>query len=212
MVRAILEGRKTVTRRPVKNIPWLPDRNPNFSAAVAFHNAGEFRIAGSEEMTKGFRCPFGQPGERLWVRESLGYDAEWGHYFKAPGRHGQVTYLCELFDDPEAETGPSYDESLPDRGVPSIHLPRRYSRITLEVTGVRVERLKDISEDQALAEGIDNDMCRASIGKAPLKNGYLPTCAFSYLWEQINGAGSWDANPWVWVVEFKRIELERKVA
>lgn len=148
-------------------------------------------------------CPYGQPGERLWVRESLRLDPEYGHYYAAGGRHGETVYLCSLFDDEDKQTGPSYDGLLPERSVPSIHLHRRYSRILLEITAVRVERLQDITEQQALAEGVAS--CAQDLD--PDGNGYSPGELFSILWSSINGTDSWNANPWVWVVEFKRVEV-----
>lgn len=187
MVRAILEGPKTVTRRPVKRLAlkWLEDGfDPNY-------------VADPENAL----CPYGQPGERLWVRESLRYDAEYGHFYAEGGKHGETVYLCSLFDDDDKQTGPSYDGLLPERSVPSIHLHRRYSRILLEITAVRIERLQDISEEQALAEGVAS---RAQ-DLDPDGNGYSPGELFSILWSSINGTDSWNANPWVWVVEFKRV-------
>lgn len=210
MVRAVLDGRKTVTRRLVSDLRGF-GRITEFGASDTHGYEWHFRDRGMrwndishERLLAG--CPYGKPGDCLWVRESLGYDAEWGHYYKAPGRHAQVTYLCELFDDPEAETGPSYDASLPDRGVPSIHLPRRYSRITLEVTGVRVERLQAITDAQCIAEG-----CAGGHGSIPdYGYGATPLEHFRHIWASTGG--DWDANPWVWAVEFKRFKQERKVA
>ncbi|MDR3444731.1 hypothetical protein [Dyella sp.] len=219
MVRAILEGRKTVTRRIVNPQPTRETTSWHRDCS----GSGRWMALGPAPATSGTRqtmpwapCPYGQPGDRLWVRESLGYDAEYGHYYAAGGRHGETVHLCELFDDPESETGYSYDGNIPDRGIPSIHLPRRYSRITLEVTGVRVERLQDISEHQAKAEGIPpGGPTGMSFGIPGMSRAhYLGTAreAFSVLWGDINGAGSWDANPWVWAVEFSRIEQPRKAA
>jgi hypothetical protein len=185
MVRAILEGRKTVTRRPVKGsgLKWLEDFTPEY-------------VANPENGL----CPFGQPGDRLWVRESLGYDCEYGHYFAAGGAHGGTVYLCSLFDDEEAQTGPSYDGLLPERSVPSIHLHRRYSRALLEINDRRIERLQDISEEQAEAEGV------GFLRAAPDFDEKLTAKQlFEILWDHINGEGAWAANPWVWVVEFKRV-------
>ncbi|AZD84729.1 Phage protein [Pseudomonas chlororaphis subsp. aureofaciens] len=206
MVRAILDGRKTVTRRLVK--PQFPASVCEVLPYLNYRGAWIPRnpLRPDEPWEREVRlCPYGQPGDRLWVRESLGYDCEYGHYFDAGGAHGETVYLCSLFDDEEAQTGYSYDGLLPERSVPSIHLHRRYSRIQLEVTAVRVERLQDISEDQALAEGIAK---HPDGGYHVKESGHYwagPIDSFASLWESINGADSWNTNPWVWVVEFKQV-------
>jgi hypothetical protein len=104
MVRAILEGRKTVTRRVVRVQPYddATIEQPGPEIFGAFCGDGEW----------GAKSPYGRPGDRLWVRESLRYDCEYGHYFAAGGVHGETVYLCSLFDDEEAQTGYSYDGLL----------------------------------------------------------------------------------------------------
>ena len=204
MVRAILSGQKTVTRRAVK--PALPASVIQVLPFAGDHSACMPVMPGTpdqpwDEQTR--VCPYGKPGDRLWVRESLRFDPEYGHYYAAGGRHGETVYLCSLFDDEDRQTGPSYDGLLPERSVPSIHLHRRYSRILLEITAVRVERLQDITEQQALTEGVAS--CAQDLD--PDGNGYSPGELFSILWSSINGTDSWNANPWVWVVEFKRVEV-----
>lgn len=204
MVRAILSGQKTVTRRAVN--PALPESVVEVPPFAGGHSACMPVRPGTpdqpwEEQIR--VCPYGKPGDRLWVRESLRLDPEYGHYYAAGGRHGETVYLCSLFDDEDKQTGPSYDGLLPERSVPSIHLHRRYSRILLEITAVRVERLQDITEQQALAEGVAS--CAQDLD--PDGNGYSPGELFSILWSSINGTDSWNANPWVWVVEFKRVEV-----
>jgi hypothetical protein len=180
MVRAILAGTKTQTRRVVKPAPklvggaWffykrgLPVYVPNVSAAAD-------------------SCPYGQPGDRLWVRESF-RDAR-------AAMLGRVLYRA----DGENICG----------WKPSIHMPRHLSRITLEVTAVRVERLQDISEADAQAEGVTPKWepgCSGRLMDALGGFSFRPAAsAYAELWEQINGPGSWDANPWVWVIEFKRV-------
>jgi len=174
MVRAILAGTKTQTRRVAKGeaLRWLvrDGFTPGFVA-----DPGN-RL-----------CPYGQPGDRLWVRES-----HW--WFK--DEHDPVT---GYFPPPLTIEDVEYraDGEKPGRAWrPSIHMPRWASRITLEVTSVRVERLQDISEADAISEGI------------PTSDVSPPdACRFAYrlLWESINGPGSWDANPFVWVVSFRRI-------
>lgn len=215
MVRAILEGRKTVTRRPMKPQPDADATITVESYNVAVTNRQGYQEAGPEifgawwrDGEAGCKCPYGQPGGRLWVRESLGYDCEYGHYFAAGGKHGETVYLCSLFDDEDAQAGPSYDGLLPERSVPSIHLHRRYSRILLEITDVRVERLQNISEDQAQAEGVRLYTNHAELGDWWHVEGIEtysadPRKSFELLWQSTGG--DWNANPWVWVVEFKRV-------
>nr|WP_319802623.1 hypothetical protein [Marinobacter sp. EN3] len=151
-----------------------------------------------------FSCPYGRPGDRLWVRET----------FQGP----LVSYdrAQEFYEDRLKFESPEYCEYRADGGPdpvfvdaddeerhgwkPSIHMPRWASRINLEITGVRVERLQDISEQDAKAEGVEPAQCCDAHYHG-----------FSKLWQSINGPDSWDANPWVWVVEFKRVEQEGEV-
>ncbi len=221
MVRAILAGTKTQTRRAVKGWPleWLSPPI-SFSPEYVAHPEND-------------ACPYGQPGDRLWVREAWGYRCSSGTPVA-----GQYHHTIQYRADDERHTfGPMAMDGvgLPkwrerDEGMsyeawdarmtaywrqwrPSIHMPRWASRITLEVTGVRVERLQDISEEDAIAEGVDRfPGCRRDDDAAafnrigPVDNDSFPIARYAVLWEQINGAGSWDANPWVWCVEFKQAE------
>ncbi|MGK0158859.1 hypothetical protein [Pseudomonas mosselii] len=221
MVRAILEGRKTVTRRPIK--PSMRGFDVSFELHQQedgswrpMHTFDESSMddQGTEHP---IACPYGRIGDRLWVREA------WAqvNVAQAPGESWVVYRECDNRTD---YGGP---------WKPSIHMRRRDSRILLEITDVRVERLNDISDEQAKAEGMvytDFGMQerpgRASIdgGKTyhPLKPQQAPgwhagdathpdQCldrarwAFANLWGKINGENSWDANPWVWVVEFKQV-------
>lgn len=159
MVRAMLAGTKTQTRRVAK-----PKRS-------------------IEPMTD--ECPYGQPGDLLWVRETWAW------------------YGCER--DPREVLYRADTSNLPEshgRWRPSIHMPRWASRITLRVTGVRVERLQDITEVDAIAEGAQPFRLPCHPQRETLRH----VDGFALLWESINGAGSWDANPWVWVVEFERVQ------
>lgn len=189
MVRAILAGTKTQTRRMVKPQPL--GGAPTLLQHLLEH--GHQRWATDEpdeEMV--WKCPYGQPGDRLWVREA------WRILGDSP------TDTLDMFDSDDVQYRADDDQSYIDKYRPSIHMPRRFSRITLEVTGVRVERLQDISEADARAEGAE---------EAPLPMGIMYSQAavmrtryregFGGLWCSISGPGSWDANPWVWVVEFK---------
>lgn len=128
-------------------------------------------------------CPYGQPGDRLWVREAC--------MVCDIGIEQHVAY--------RADGEPDESWLRPLRWRPSIHMPRWASRITLEVTGVRVERLQDISDADAKAEGAPMSWASAQYRGGTWRQG------FSDLWRQINGPDSWDANPFVWVVSFKRI-------
>lgn len=180
MVRAILDGSKTQTRRVVK--PRYIDAGP---PAAFFQYLREV-------------CPYGQAGDRLWVRET--------HFINdyrgagVPEDERADTELVYAATDMDYVRNLEDDEGFAWR--PSIHMPRWASRITLEVTGVRVERLQAISEADVHAEG-----CAGGRGSIP-RYGYAatPTEHYRHLWETLNGAGAWDANPWVWVVEFERIK------
>jgi hypothetical protein len=136
------------------------------------------------------RCPYGQPGDRLWVREAWSRDEEDGALF----------YRADVGTGNEADDWQRniYEGASGYRWKPSIFMPRWASRILLEVTAVRVERLQDISEADAIAEGAPWAACGA-----PQEGSHK--AGFAQLWESINGPNSWDANPWVWVIEFKRV-------
>jgi hypothetical protein len=218
MVRALLAGTKTQTRRVVKPQPE--------QGCIGHFGPGNPFIRGERDAT---RCPYGQPGDRLYVREAwrtgsdldafsgseiaekcvdAGYRKPWAPLqFEADGQR----YNWEHTSTPPHDGPPQ-----PGRYRHARFMPRWASRILLEVTAVRVERLQDISEPDAKAEGIttiwpdgprdDGGPNHFTVGVDP---GHLngPTAATVYrmLWELINGEGSWDANPWVWVVEFKRV-------
>jgi hypothetical protein len=181
MVRAILAGAKTQTRRALKQVHVRSAAMPE----------PEWRSVHT-------LCPYGQPGDRLWVREAWAWSGDGAIPAFDRVRKGEVWFRA----DPE-RTSPGI------RWRPSIHMPRWASRITLEVTAIRVERLQDISEADALAEGINPKWepgCSGRLMDAFGGFSFRPAAsAYAELWEQINGPGAWDANPWVWVVEFKRV-------
>lgn len=196
MVRAILDGRKTITRRIVKLShergmvnPVVRGRNGEISSITC-------RLAP-------MLCPFGQPGDRIWVRET------WAEA-------GASAPELKLYRANYPEHVPSHYENVPPvdeiRWTPSIHMPRWASRITLEITGVRVERLNDISETDAEAEGIDMEAlfdaqdCYDCIADHNMTGRPTVTGKFKYLWESIYGEESWQANPWVWVITFQCVE------
>lgn len=179
LVRALLDGSKTQTRRLVGGVAleWLsPDLfNPEFVSNPA----------------NGL-CPYGYPGDRLWVRETLGHDSDKGHYYAATGMH--IGPLLDYEQEPPPSIG------LPAKTIPSIHMPRWACRILLEITSVRVERLQDISAGDAYDEGTQ-EWAAAVVRDGNKFSSILS--AFRALWESTGG--DWDANPWVWVIEFKRV-------
>lgn len=197
MVRAILDGRKTMTRRVVQGAPTWE------SSYVLGVHQGVWGIHAHVDAIGAFRarCPYGEPGDRLWVRETW---AEFVDVVTIDGSHVELGRDFIYRADGE-------DQKRHTVWRPSIHMPRAASRLTLEITGVRVERLKDITEADAIAEGLtrDGDGWR---GAPKLPWFASPIAAFRSLWESINGGGSWDENPFVWVVEFRRIEQEAKAA
>lgn len=208
MVRAIREGRKTQTRRAIK-FEWCSSREALMHQA-AFDPA--------------YKCPYGKPGDRLWVRETWGMSFEdivpTGRQFVSGGTWGSPARPnrkpCVVF----RADGDMPDDSPGETATwcPSIHMPRWVSRITLEIVSVRVERLNDISEKDAIAEGVERN---EGVNPWTQTDGWIKypfdlhaedfpavTAKESYhsLWESINGPGSWDLNPWVWVVEFKEVK------
>ena len=194
MVRALLDGTKTQTRRVVKmkrhqQIEEREDGTP-----------WPWMYDGDRDADSWMACPYGQPGDRLWVRETF---AEGIHQL-ADVNHW--AYAADPFGN---------QQRLGDRWKPSIHMPRWASRITLEITGVRVERLQDISEADAIAEGIERQDDGIGWRRGPITADVpntatrtaFPKLAYQSLWESINGPGSWAANPWGWVIEFRRGEV-----
>ncbi len=227
MVRAILEGRKTVTRRVVKETKAHAD-----GFIMLDHGKGwwPYNMFGdsevdSEGMEYPIACPYGKPGDRLWVRESWWQAGDWQATYPEDDTgawFGSRRVVYSADGTPPNEPNNSYPNGLRNgaysatapnkiwRHRPSIHMPRWASRIILEITDVHVERLKDISDNEIEAEGVDldaladgqdrYDMCHAGSGA----DG-RPTLltAWRHLWESTGG--DWAANPWIWAVEFKRV-------
>lgn len=206
MVRAILEGRKTVTRRPVKATKAHADGFMMLDHGKGWrpYNAFGDLASDHEGMEYPIACPYGKLGDRLWVRETC-----YINDYREASVPEQERADCEIHYRADGIPDFEGEEEL-IRWRPSIYMPRWASRILLEVTDVRVERLQDISDKEIEAEGIDldalaegqdrYDMCHAGSGA----DG-RPTLrtAWRELWESTGG--DWDTNPWVWVVEFKRI-------
>ena len=191
MVRAILEGRKTVTRRPVKVQPHI-DASGNFCVGNSNYGQDGYGKPVTKHFVNGC-CPFGKPGDRLWVRETWARVGNCDPGYLTFG----ATYPACL--PPELENIPAASEL---RWKPSIHMFRRDSRILLEITDVRVERLQDISRADIRAEGLLCPPELASDDVSPNYRDWYPA-AWRELWESTGG--DWNANPWVWVVEFKRV-------
>ena len=191
MVRAILEGRKTQTRRPIHPQPVSHDAAE--SGDVVFFGGVLNRVSESRGRNKAamgllnaktLHCPYGVPGDRLWVRETWGYENE----FYSPYEHesGRIIYRADG-DSPPGCNGHNWR--------PSIHMPRWACRIMLKVEAVRVERLQEITLSDCAAEGA---------GPTHKADGVFDsTETFRKLWNGVYR--NWDANPWVWVVEFQRV-------
>ncbi|MCA7012502.1 hypothetical protein LF934_07560 [Dickeya dadantii] len=176
MVRAILDGRKTQTRRIIKLSHERGMVNPVVCGKNGEISSVTCRLAPT-------LCPHGGVGDRLWVRETF-----------ASGLCTETTLAYRATHKPE-DLEEGWGEAI--KWTPSIHMPRWASRITLEITGVRVERLNDISDVDAMAEG-----CSTSC----MRSGDSLSDVYARLWSSIYGADNWQANPWVWVIEFRRVE------
>lgn len=193
MVRALLAGRKTQTRRVMKKPP------------TGVHG---LRLALAT-------CPYGRPGDRLWVRETFkavasgevkdGYgEVRYGWAYAADATTSWAKHPTIIHDmTGQPETGPMQFRAVPWK--PSIHMPRKACRLVLEITDVRVQRLQEITEDDAIAEGVDGPMCAELAIKTPWRDVAAPVAVHTYaaLWDSINGAGAWNSNPWVWALTFK---------
>jgi hypothetical protein len=226
MVRALLDGSKTQTRRVVKqdgiaaieylggqcdnepittddfSIEWSESYDEDGGKRKKYRAQWCVRSADyPEEGVLPIGSAYGQPGDRLWVRETwqgpildceeheVQFREDGPEAFKKPGFCAyRATDKLDAIDADGKELG----------WRPSIFMPRWVSRITLEITGVRIERLQDISDADAIAEGIPRG--------GPENPDGIERLEYRTLWEQINGPGSWEANPWVWVIEFKRVK------
>ncbi|HBS7944556.1 TPA: hypothetical protein ACGASC_001891 [Klebsiella pneumoniae] len=213
MVRAILDGRKTQTRRIMKIQPEhsgfglrrVIDSKNGSDDGKYFWSLSD--ACGLKIRSKSFTCPFGSVGDRIWVREA----------FRVHSRATEVATLVYKASERNSWTEQTNrvpvsvcnKPATPEKWTPSLHMPRWASRLLLEITDVRVERLNAISEEDARAEGIIDGGC-LNCGEPEPCGCANPepdaTDAFAYLWQSIYGSDSWNANPWVWVIEFKRVE------
>ncbi|HED1311579.1 TPA: hypothetical protein R4S24_000034 [Citrobacter freundii] len=201
MVRAILDGRKTQTRRIMKVQPsdgFHPTHNgydldlnahwytPGVVDKNGYLQPAKKDVFGVADENEGYTCPFGAVGDRIWVRET------WARYNIDQDSHDMAYRATPPADWPEE-----------GRWRPSIHMPRWASRLMLEITGVRVERLNAISQADAIAEGAPPS--HPSIDCVSREYGFpdFSRSWFGQTWQHIYGEESWQANPWVWVIEFK---------
>jgi len=198
MVRALLAGTKTQTRRNLKLKPGfdVEERDDGTLWPCAEHPDCDDDVW--------MPCPQGEIGNQLWVRETWAY-----------GIHAMAAERDEDGPFVYAADGTTQGR-LCDRWTPSIHMPRWASRISLEITALRAERLQDISDADARAEGIEgmagDPECgyRNYLDQSGKDWSLSPRESFRSLWESINGPASWAKNPYVWVVEFERAQAQQK--
>ena len=224
MVRAILDGRKTQTRRIMKVQPsdgFHPTHNgydldlnahwytPGVVDKNGYLQPAKKEVFGVADENEGYTCPFGAVGDRIWVRETfqgpLIPEDELSEFLGANPDKFESPAYCEYASD--GGPRPEYvdaDDNTRHGWRPAIHMPRWASRLTLEIIGVRVERLNSISQEDAQAEGMELTGWRPTYSD-PDSGGevWTPYDNFAQLWESIYGEESWKANPWVWVIEFK---------
>jgi hypothetical protein len=198
MVRALLSGRKTQTRRIIKPQPEAT-LSGSLSGKWLSKPLNGLLLPKIEDIA--IHCPFGVVGDRIWVRETFqgplfDYDLM-DSYCKDPTPFEKPEFCVYKADGVPAPEFYDADDELHCCWRPSIHMPRWACRILLEITNVRVERLKSISDGDAIREGCST---------ADMMSGDCVADVFARLWASIYGSDSWNANPWVWVIEFKRVE------
>lgn len=201
MVRAILEGRKTQTRRIIKDATglfwdhkaWRPEVvNGEITHWVSMDTMNDGHLFGAGSPQR--KCPQGRPGDRLWVRET--WNKEGANFHDDFTKPNPPYYYAADYD---AEANKLYTWK------PSLFMPRAASRITLEITDVRAQRLNDISDEDALAEGVERNTVDIEMVRHCLVNGSMHCDRYARLWDSINGEGAWKANPYVWAITFKRL-------
>ncbi|HHS9827738.1 hypothetical protein H8L55_15300 [Klebsiella quasipneumoniae] len=211
MVRAILDGRKTQTRRIMTvqsessefGLRYIAESSLAKEVGMYFWSQSD--ACGMKARSKPFACPYGKPGDRIWVREA----------FRVHSRATDVATLVYKASERNSWTEQTHrvpvavcnKPATPEKWTPSLHMPRWASRILLEITDVRVERLNAISQEDAQAEGMELTGWRPTYSD-PDSGGKVmtPYDNFAELWSSIYGDESWKANPWVWVISFKRVE------
>jgi hypothetical protein len=210
MVRAILEGRKTQTRRVIKPQPPEEALDAGCLRGSGPDDGLWTRLDSKDLLEAGivgdnFRCPYGVEGDRLWVREAFQplfaegikfRDANWqtgeGYAIRYVATDGRTEWMDQ-------------DDNITDRCKPGIHMPRWASRLALEIAKVRVERVQEISEEDAIAEGISDTTLSASYSGTAHKTHGRCKLEYASLWDHLNAKRgfAWDTNPWVWVLEFR---------
>ncbi|ENK5064308.1 hypothetical protein AB3T43_003410 [Klebsiella variicola] len=230
MVRALLDGRKTQTRRIVKGTDGAVKfcKEWDINGEEIFVVLGEKDRTGMNPVLGAISCPFGAVGDRIWVRETFqgplfDYDLM-DSYCKDPTPFEKPEFCVYKADGVPAPEFYDADDELHCCWRPSIHMPRWASRILLEITNVRVERLNAISEEDAQREGVHNEVWDQTVVARNyavideffqfwsedmphyVEMNQLYRSSFRSLWESIYGAENWQANPWVWVISFKRVE------
>ena len=206
MVRALLEGRKTQTRRVVKSPSNIVDDQVHKVVSAPHYEhgmPGQFvalnaigGIASKAFSPLSFSCPYGVPGDRLWVRETI-----WHHARNGRGLpdHDCGGWCYAANGSPESGW----------KRISSIHMPRWASRLTLEITNIRVERVQEISEEDARAEGVLGESVECDVAADPPGQIAFVTRyrqPYMRLWDSINGVGSWVSDPWVWAITFKAVK------
>ncbi len=195
MVQAILEGRKTMTRRAIK------DQTEHVAQILMKDGIAVTYVRGAGAQLwedSAFKCPYGRVGDVLWVRETFQLSTPYGPE--------EYYYGYKTHDNPTIKASERYDYESPYKWKPSIFMPKDAARIWLRITNVRVERVENISISDCIKEGIE----KRHVGWKNYSGSpdwfSQPRDSFKSLWESINGEDSWKSNPWVWVVEFERIE------
>ena len=221
-VRAILAGKQTQLRRRVQSIPWKDGVNREFSQITAFENAGNWRLAGSEEMTRDFRHQFGAPGDSLWGRESYVIESNWdvcsASEYPPPYNEDDRPTKWEEANDHHGRTWsqphyratdqpPELDGHGPDGDGPGcrwrsgIFMPRWASRILLEIERVTLQRITRMKDADAIA-------CGCPGGHDSIPGYYYSATPQEQFWQQWldrYGADSWAQDTWAWVIDFKRM-------
>lgn len=215
MVRAILDGRKTMTRRVIKPQPRLIEPSMRWYWEKALDVNGRPLVDASRQWWEYYgTSPYGKPGDQLWCRET------WAPFIRGDGGDGYVRLIRFAADGAEIVVPPEHwawwdkqENKHGYRGRPSIHMPRWASRLTLEIEEIRVERLQEISEEDAEAEGVEFTEFWPDAERQEPATGYAAgKYAFHALWDSINskrGFG-WDMNPHIWVIKFRRLTNDQR--